>query len=845
MKMHRTILIVVLTFLSLANRPVPAAEPSPLDLEYDCQAQWDAMILYFNDHKVRRRTDRAYNEQAGIHRKDEDPTTVILRRTEALLEDIKTLGPTKPIAPLEKELADLRTEIEAAPKAEWDKDKIRVPSHKKIKDENGRIVKNKDVRYPLFKKVYLLQRKIAFANPLVNFDKILFLKRNPAAYSHMVDQYFGISQHPGGGVFVLENAFTDTPKVRNLLENSVVQNGRLKGKKLTPGSFLSPDLSFDGKNILFAYVELDEIWTRDKSRKEDAWSDETCFHIFEVDADGSNLKQLTDGPYNDFDPCYLPNGRICFISERRGGQGRCHPARMCPSYVLHSMLPDGSDIVPLSYHETNEWHPSVTNQGEIIYSRWDYVDRAIAAGEYPWITKPDGRDTRAVHGNFEQARLGQTEFEPMPIPDNPSQYIGVLSAHHNQSYGGLSIFDASVWDYENEEQAVRYYTPEDRGGHGSGAYSTPWPLSTDYMLCVWSPLASGYYNLFPPKGRDYCETPVKHGIYLLDAFGNKILIYRDKEISCHNPIPFRPRKMPPRLPHMVDYAYPPDMQDKKTPDPDEMSTLAVMDVYQSLFPWPEDRKIKSLRVVQILPKPTLGQDRPKIGYASMMSARINLGTVPVESDGSIHFKLPPKVPVYFQALDEKGMAIQSMMTVIYTHPGEMLTCQGCHEPKANPISQRTSTPIAMQREASTIEPEVNNGEPVSFARLVQPVLDAKCVGCHEKEDKAPSLKGESYKRRSYISKAYKNLEPFAWYVSGRNDKYKADIGWRSEPGKVGAAASKLYPMLTTGSHKDKVQLTEEEMRRITLWIDVNSPFLGTFDDPRAEAAGELVEPSLE
>ncbi len=697
-----------------------------------------------------------------------------------------------------------------------------------------------DVRYPIFRKAYMLQRKIAFANPILNFDKLVFLKRHPAAYSHMVDQVFGITQAPGGGLYVMENMLSESPSIRNVLENSVCENGRFKGRKLEPGAFLSPDLSHDGKKIVFSYVEIKDIWPEKWNYKKDDWKETSCFHIFEVNVDGTKLRQLTDGPYNDVDPCYLPNGRICFISDRRGGQGRCHPARMCPTYTLHSMLPDGSDIQPLSYHETNEWHPSVNNHGEIVYTRWDYVDRAVTAGQMPWVTKPDGRDARAIHGNYDEAKPTQGEWDPVPIPGNDSLYVGTLSMHHNQSYGSFSIFDASVWDHENPKDSVKYLTPEESGGHSGGAYATAWPLHERYYLCVYSPNSPGFWN--GGNGEPY-QIPVKHGVYLLDCFGNKILLYRDKEISCHSPIPLRPRPVPPRIPHMTKYAFPPDMQDKaKTPEP-ESSTIAVMDVYKSLFPWPEDRKITALRVVQLYPKTTLGQGNPRIGYAPMMNGRTSLGTVPVESDGSAHFIMPPKIPVYFQALDEEGLAIQSMKTAIYTHPGEFLSCVGCHEPKTGLTQKTGAVPLAMKREASKLQPEVNKNEPFIFARHVQPLLDAKCVGCHQKNPKAPGLSGKT--RRGW-SEAFKNLQPYAWFVAGRGKvKHAFEDGFRSEPGKVGAKISKLYKMLSTGSHKDKVKLTDEELERITLWMDLNSPFLAACENQNAQAKGELVKPSVE
>ena len=55
---------------------------------------------------------------------------------------------------------------------------------------------------------------------------------------------------------------------------------------------------------------------------------------------------------------------------------------------MHSMEADGSDIIRLSHHETHEWHPSVTNDGMIVYTRWDYVDRDTNIAHHIWTCFP-------------------------------------------------------------------------------------------------------------------------------------------------------------------------------------------------------------------------------------------------------------------------------------------------------------------------------------------------------------------------------------------------------------------------------------------------------------------------
>ena len=152
--------------------------------------------------------------------------------------------------------------------------------------------------------------------------------------------------------------------------------------------------------------------------------------------------------------------------------------------------------------------------------------------------------------------------------------------------------------------------------------------------------------------------------------------------------------------------------------------MGLINVYDSLYPFPEGTKIAGLRIVHILPKSTPLHHRPQIGYGAETGGRAVLGTVPVEEDGSACFYLPAEKSVYFQALDERGCAVQSMRSAKYVHAGEKLTCLGCHERKGrSPATTRSGLPQALRREPSEIRPEPRGSNPVSFARLVQPVLE--------------------------------------------------------------------------------------------------------------------------
>jgi len=222
---------------------------------------------------------------------------------------------------------------------------------------------------------------------------------------------------------------------------------------------------------------------------------------------------------------------------------------------------------------------------------------------------------------------------------------------------------------------------------------------------------------------------------------------------------------------------------------------------------------------------------------SVILARNVLGTVPVESDGSVHFRAPAHRELVLQALDEQGLAVQSMRSAFYLQGGERLTCMGCHEPKHRAALPPPRMALALRREPSNLAPDVEGSNPFSYPLLVQPVLDRQCVSCHQKDpDKAPVLSREPITRNWYAS--YNSLAPkYGFYDYGSP--------LRTTPGRFGARASKLYGLLSGGHHD--LKLPAEDLHRIALWLDCCSVFYGVYEKEggKAQLAGEVALPTLE
>lgn len=760
--------------------------------------------------------NEVYDAQALVAGADGGPLGTVLRRTEALAahKDIAALPRTESLR------ADLRALRAAAPTADS----------------------------TLYKPCYLaacaIRRQLALSNPLLDFDTFLFVARgtfegsvrsNPTTADpqggHFVTQYFGFNALPGGGLYYARH-FKTQPEIVNVLADSIVENGRLQGRKLDHGAFATPDLSFDGQTIVFA-------WTANSEHK---WiqSKETCFHLFKVNVDGSHLTQLTDGAYNDFNPCWLPGGRIAFVSERRDGYIRCFSAYLkVRSYTLFSMADDGNDIRPLSYFETSEWNPSVNNEGQLVYTRWDYVDRENCLGTRFWISNPDGTNPRAPHGNYplpyhtfpdhqpwkiEEGRESDSRFgAPLvemgirAVPDSPL-YIFTAAPHHGEIYGSLCMLDLRREDDHHMNQ-IKRITPDEpfpeteTPGRRHYKYGTPWPLSEDFYLCnVWENAA------------------------LVDRYGNKEILCdlrslpcpRDERLRLINPIPLRARTMPPVIP--------PKTRAKGNENAPN-ATVALMNVYDSDLPFPEGTKIKWLRVVQNIPKTNHAMGEPMIGYERENTPRIPLGIVPVEEDGSAYFEAPIAKQLIFQALDDRHMAVQSMRSVAFVHPGERLSCAGCHE-NTQSVPQRDTPPLAMQRPPSKLQPECGPVEPVSYYRQIKPIFEHTCLPCHREKGKGPQ------------DMSYEALkEGYTFWFSGAMFRDMTTAysgihgGSRTIPGRFGARACTIGRVLSSEPHA--IHVPPAEQLQVIQWLDCNSLRLGSFIREDAQLKGELVWPCMD
>ncbi len=555
------------------------------------------------------------------------------------------------------------------------------------------------------------------------------------------------------------------------------------------GGVRDPQVHYDGRKVLFSYRR----------------GGTDHYHLYEIQTDGTGLRQLTEGPYDDIEPTYLPDGDIVFCSTRCNRWVMCWKTSVA---ILYRCDADGGNIRPLSSNTAVENTPAVLPDGRLLYTRWEYVHRSQLCYHHLWTMNPDGTGVMTFYGNmyptgmpyhlashegsvvtYQNVPGAVAMLGARPIPDS-GRVVAIFSPGHGRAehQGHVTIVDP-----QQGPDAV----PAARRIHPGGNWRDPWPVASDRFLVA--------------RGRQ---------LHLMDDQGQTRLLYelRDAapEIMLHEPVPLavreRERTIPPRT------------------DPSRATgTLVLADVTKGRnMAGVNAGDVTRLLVLEDLPGPfhnSPGFDGISL-WGTFTLTRI-LGTVPVEPDGSAQFEVPAKRSVFFVALDENDLAVQKMQSFVTVQPGETTSCVGCHEPRTtSPANPGLLTVEALRRPASAIEPLDGIPEIVDFRRHVQPILDRHCVGCHGAEQAEADLRldsthshpshGRGRVLRSYIALVNRLGE----VADGRN------AHGNRPPRTMGSYASRFRSRFD-GSHQD-VLASPEEQKLIRLWLDSGAAANGTY-----------------
>jgi hypothetical protein len=541
------------------------------------------------------------------------------------------------------------------------------------------------------------------------------------------------------------------------------------------GGVRDPQMHYDGKKILFSYRR----------------GGSPSYRLYEINIDGTGLTQLTpdDGPDDDIEPVYLPDGGIMFVSSRCRRFVNCWFTRVG---TLHRCDADGSNIRIVSSNNEHDNTPWVLPDGRILYMRWEYVDRSQASYHHLWTINPDGSGQMTYYGN---QFIGTAMLDAKPIPGSNKIVASFSPAHGRfEHQGAVTIVDPKTGP--DNAAAAKQIAKAGKGGKngrgkGDGNYRDPYPLSENCFLVSSSA-----------------------GIHVMDGKGNQEVIYHlsptEKHLEIHEPRPLKSRPRERIIPPRIDLSK-------------EHGTLFLADVYHGRnMKGVERGEIKKLLVLETLPMPLhCSGGFEGISMGGTFTLNRILGTVPVEEDGSAYFEVPALRSLFFVALDENDLSVKRMQSFVTVQPGETTGCVGCHEQRTETIRATSINDLmAYSRGPAQIDPIDDVPAPLDFPRDIQPILDKHCVECHnpDRYEGRVDLCGDHI---SMFSKSYVTLTRLGLVSDGRNKPIS-----NRAPRTIGSSASKLLKYLD-GSHHD-AKLTDHERKVVRLWIDGSANWAGTY-----------------
>jgi len=527
------------------------------------------------------------------------------------------------------------------------------------------------------------------------------------------------------------------------------------------GGVRDPQVHYDGKTILFSYRRGGQPY----------------FRLYEIQSDGTGLRALTDGPFDDIEPTYLPDGGILFCSSRSNRFVNCYRT---PVATLCRCDGDGGNVRMISTNIEHDNTPWPLSDGRILHMRWEYVDRSQFAFHHLWTTNPDGTAPMVFYGNQFN---GGAMLDAKPIPGT-AKIVASFSPGHGlpEHMGAVTVVDPRLGP-DAPQSARTISKPGQR-------YRDPYPLSENCFLAA--------------------DTT---GLVVMDGEGNTELVYRlpadQSRLSCHEPRPLAPRQRELVIPPRVDLAQ-------------TSGRLFLGDIYHGRNMEGVARgSVKKLLVLEQLPKPInfSGGMWPITVGGSFTLARV-LGTVPVEPDGSASFEAPAMRSLFFVALDENDLSVKRMQSFVSLQPGETTGCVGCHEPRVRAPLVDTGREAFQGRTARQIEPITDVPDVLDFPRDIQPILDRHCVTCHQPErpEGRVDLCGD---HTPLFCQSYWTIMKLGLISDGRNEP----AGNRA-PRAIGSSASRLLKLFD-GSHYE-AKASPREWKTLRLWIDSGAVYAGTY-----------------
>lgn len=627
------------------------------------------------------------------------------------------------------------------------------------------------------------KRAILLANPLLNGDKILTVRYQLGNRDRraMAPELGTQSNNWSNQESARRKGFNaDIVELSNLRDEVQI---RTIYKPDNTSSIADLKLHWDGDRAMFTQTMSDNRW-----------------NVFEVKLNNGDCKKLIDNPEPDlefYDGTYLPDGRI-IANSNIGYQGVPCVNGSDPVGNMVLYTPQSKNLRRLTFDQDANWNPVIMNNGRVMYTRWEYTDLTHYYTRIVMNMNPDGTEQKALYGSG--SMFPNSTFDVQPLPGYASAFVGIISGHHGVARSGrLILFDpakarkGAAGMLQEIPHRNRPIVEEVKDRLVDGV----WP-----QFIKPSPLNDTYFLVAAKLDKNDLW-----GIYLVDKFDNVTCLHKMEGEGYISPIAVRKTVTPPAIPDRVKLD-------------DKQATVFIQDIYEGegLKGIPRGT-VKSLRLHAYEYAYVQTQsDHNWHGIQSGWDIKRMLGTVPVEEDGSVIFKIPANTPVSIQPLDKDGVAVQWMRSWLTGQPGEIVSCVGCHEDQNQIVIPKRV--IASQKAPHALTPPEGGTRSFTFDLEVQPILDRACIACHNGEGKAFDLCGGKKDGKGYGT-SYLNLHPYVHRQGGEGDMVVL------YPYEYHPNTSELVRLLKKGHYN--VQLTDAEWRKIYNWIDYNAPDKGYFN----------------
>ncbi|RME92726.1 MAG: hypothetical protein D6767_02525 [Candidatus Hydrogenedentota bacterium] len=521
------------------------------------------------------------------------------------------------------------------------------------------------------------------------------------------------------------------------------------------------------------------------------------YHIYEMNLDGSNLRKLTFGDHNNFDPEYLPDGRIVFTSDRTGERDEYERR---PSETLHVMGANGESeyLERISFNLSDDFDPIVLKDGKIVYTRWEHHG---PMNRFPlFSTFPDGTDTFLHYGSH-----SQNLWHVQELPDG--RLAAIVSKNVLNDSGAVAIITPDIYRGDPDRgHSLKYITDPVAINHDkpTGAFRFI-SVADDTHLVV-------SYTRRYVESRN--ESEADYGLYLLNIeTGELELLYNDPEYQEIEPVVIRTKEFNPMA------------APTRTPNRNTARFLARSVYFRQANDGQDmtDKDSREIRYAVITQGiPTMSDDIDPISETNYERKRI-IGFVPVEDDGSFAIEVPADLPFSFNIVNDNGETVVFKRTWIYGRPGENVDkCTGCHGDRGI----HDGAPTIASIDSPTIVDPSNVSIDVSYCGFVKPQIQQKgCAnaGCHD-GTVAPNLQvgktGSETFEQAYLNLLNYTKPPTSTYTKNAGSRYSALITALKDATHAGLAPD-TDGSITLGTTSKPVDST---LRKWEYWIDLGGQY---------------------